>query len=71
MEDGPAKARPDYAFAVAHGVVRGGYRIHGWEPTAYDRWPFHGELDEELTRRFVDVSDDIGRGTNTVRYINC
>jgi hypothetical protein len=69
----PYRHNPDRAFAVANGVVRAVYRIHGWEPTDGGRWRFHGELDEELTQRYgsVDVSDEIGRATNPVRYINC
>lgn len=69
----PYRHNPDYAFAVANGVVRAVYRINDWEPTSGNRWRFNGELDTELTQRYsgVDVSDEIGRATNPVRYINC
>jgi hypothetical protein len=64
---------PDLAFAVVHGIVRAVYRIDRWEPTPDNRWMFHGELDEDLTQEWggVDVSADMGRATNPVRYINC
>lgn len=49
------------------------YRIDRWEPTPDNRSMFHGELDEDLTDEWsgVDVSADMGRATNPVRYINC
>jgi hypothetical protein len=64
---------PDFAFAVAYGIVRAVYRIDRWEPTPNNRWMFHGERDEDLTEEWggVDVSADIGRASNPVRYINC
>jgi hypothetical protein len=64
---------PDLAFAVAHGIVRAVYRIDRWEPTPDNRWMFHGDLDEDLIEKWagVDVSADMGRATNPVRYINC
>jgi hypothetical protein len=69
----PYRHNPDLAFAVAHGIVRAVYRIDGWEPTPDKRWMFHGELDERLTEQWrdVDVSADVGRASNPVRYINC
>lgn len=69
----PYEHNPDYAVAVARGIVRAVYRIHGWQRTDGDRWRFHGEVDEELSRQYAgaDVSDEVGRATNPVRYLNC
>ena len=69
----PLLHNPDYAFAVAFGICRAVYRIHRWEQVDRRRWMFHGELDQELTDRYagVDVSADVGRGSNPVRYLNC
>ncbi len=69
----PTLHNPDHAFAVAFGICRAVYRIHRWEHVDGRRWMFHGELDQELTDRYagVDVSADVGRGSNPVRYLNC
>jgi hypothetical protein len=69
----PHNHNPDFAFAVAHGIVRAVYRIDRWELVTATRWAFEGEFHEELTEQWagVDVSVDMGRGSNPVRYMNC
>jgi hypothetical protein len=71
----PYKHDPAYAFAVAFGICVAVYRIDGWDevPDSGRRVMFHGELDEDMTERYggVDISPDVGRGSNPVRYLNC
>ena len=69
----PLLHNPEHAFSVAFGICRAVYRIHRWEPVDGGRWMFYGELDQELTDRYVglDVGPDVGRGSNPVRYLNC
>jgi hypothetical protein len=75
----PLNHCPDYAFPVSaaggdRGICLEVYRIGDWEQVAdRRRWRFHGELDDELTERYggVDISADVGRGANPIRYLNC
>jgi hypothetical protein len=78
---GPKRERAEYAFAVAKGIVRGVYRIHGWRPRRDKypdgrprvRWGFDGEPADELAHLIgVDVSSYFPQGSqNPVRYLNC
>jgi hypothetical protein len=47
-----ARSKARYAFGVAFGVVRGVYRISGWEPATKPgdegRWTFSGERADEM-----------------------
>ena len=75
---------PEWAMAVYKGVVRAVYRIERWgppsaeavaaEPSLKGRWAFSGELDPELTERYVgsDVSAKLPvSAQNPIRYVNC
>lgn len=82
---GPKREQCEYALAVAHGVVRGAYRIHGWRPRqegdrgweednpATPRWGFDGAPAPELSHVIgQDVSGVFPRGAaNPVTYLNC
>lgn len=81
---GPKREDCEYAIAVANGVVRGVYRIHGWRPRrkgdhnwqddAPDkpRWGFDGAPAAELQHLIgTDVSDLFPPGSaNPVTYLN-
>lgn len=71
----PARRKPDWAFAVYDGIVRGVYRITSWERTPDGRrWLFEGSRDAamEETYLWADVSGHLPRGArNPVTYINC
>jgi hypothetical protein len=70
-----------YAFAVYHGVVRGVFIIHDWEPVEARsktqktrvRWRFIGAYADELSHYVGgDVGHYITKGSqNPIRYINC
>lgn len=75
---------PQWALAVAHGVVRAVYRIDGWEPapdevtaanpTALGRWGFVGVRDPDLEARYLmsDVTAYLpAAAQNPIRYLNC
>ena len=60
-----ANRDPDVAYAVHRGRVLAVYRTHGWERNPQSgRRAFHGERDEELTRRYAgaDVTEYFPRG---------
>jgi hypothetical protein len=70
----PFNHYPDYAIAYERPYCLGVYRIDGWERAADGRrMIFRGTLDEELTARYEgeDISADVGRAPNPVRYLNC
>ena len=43
-----ARDRAVYALGVAHGIVRGAYRIDNWRATEGGRWQFDGQPAHEL-----------------------
>src|SRR4051812_44563290 len=81
---GPNRADCEYAIAVANGIVRGVFRIHGWHPRrkgdynweddAPDkpRWGFDGAPAPELEHLIgSDISELFPRGSaNPVTYLN-
>jgi len=73
----PHRRRPDFAFGVYDGIVRGVYRIDidAWEQRAIDkRWAFHGVVDPTMESHYVwkDVSSYLSIGNrNPVRYVHC
>ena len=79
---GPKREQAQYALAVAKGVVRGVYLVHGWRPRHYEddgltplkktRWGFDGEPAEDQAHLIgVDVKDLFPKGAaNPVKYLN-
>ncbi len=70
---------PGWAVAVADDLVRGVYRIDGWDPTGEPsdpatRYALRGEPDPELERRYRGRSVAAYRGTGSqppVTYVWC
>jgi hypothetical protein len=56
---GEARANARYAFGVAHGIVRGAYKIDSWFPSEQKgeerRWGFHGSPAPEMAH-FIGTS---------------
>jgi hypothetical protein len=54
-----ARAKAKYAFGIAHGIVRGVYRIDSWFPSEQKgeerRWGFHGSPAPEMAH-FIGTS---------------
>ncbi len=78
---GPQREQAEYAVAVAHGVVRGIFRVHGWRPrhrnddgspATSTRWGFDGEPADEYAHLVgLNVRHLFRRGdANPVRYVN-
>ena len=76
---GSKRERAEYAVAVAGGVVRGVWLIHGWRPrhhqengSAATRWGFDGEpADDQAHLIGMDVKHLFALGAaNPVRYFN-
>ena len=78
---GPRREKCEYAIAVAKGVVRGVYRIHGWQerpqgegrPGGRVKWGFDGEPAPKLhylVGRNVSHLFTFG-AANPVLYLNC
>jgi uncharacterized protein len=85
------RMRPDshdaeFAFAIAHGIIREVYTVDRWQPAGTDtyrtrswaaadrgRWEFVGRVaDAEVRARYKGrtISGEL-RGQNPVRYVNC
>jgi hypothetical protein len=71
----PARRKPDWAFAVYDGIVRGVYRIGSWERASDGRrWLFEGSRDAAMEEIYLwsDVSGHLPRGArNPITYVNC
>ncbi len=54
-----ARTKARYAFGVAHGIIRGAYKIDSWFPSEQKgeerRWGFHGEPAPEMAH-FIGTS---------------
>ena len=74
---------PQWAMAIAGGVVRAVYRIDGWErpdledvavdPRRSRRWGFRGIRDREMEKSYLyrDVRGYLRGNQTTVNYVNC
>lgn len=78
---GQQREQAEFAVAVAHGVVRGVFRIHGWRPrhltdegkaAEKTRWGFDGEPSPDHDHLIgLDVRHLFRQGdANPVRYLN-
>ncbi len=80
--------RAKYAMAVYQGIVKEVYRIDRWVPAGFleyktrkseefkkrERWEFAGEVDRELSRRYVGKSVRKylrENNQNPVKYVGC
>jgi hypothetical protein len=66
----------EWAFSLSEGLVKGVFRIDGWEPgpEGSKRWGFYGERSAEMERTYfgADMSEFFTRGArNPVQYVNC
>ena len=82
---GPKREKCEYAIAVAHGIVRGAFRIDAWQARSGSdstrkvdasekpKWGFDGAPAPELQNLLgQDVSDMFKKGSaNPVSYLNC
>jgi hypothetical protein len=76
----PNRRKPEHAFSIYNGIVRGVYRIESWEREEreghelHGRWRFSGERDIEMEERYLwkDVSSYMSLGAqNPIKYVNC
>jgi uncharacterized protein len=74
---GPRRDQCEYAIVVAQGIVRGAFRIDGWQPRPGDdpknpKWGFVGAPAPDLQHLLgTDVSDMFVKGNaNPVLYLN-
>lgn len=70
----PEKRRPEYAFALYHGIVRAVYHVRRWEEREDGRRGFRGSRAREMEEVYIwkDLSGYLPHGAqNPIKYVNC